>query len=142
MKEYTLRELSEATGFAVATIRKHIKDGKLQAQKVKGKYVITEEEARRAYGQRMKVEAKSDKTKESISFEQRALDVELQKLTDALENLKKGYDSLQKRVKRLEEDIQLLTLVQTTSTKEEDTRGLFRRIGDYLFGKPEKEGNS
>ena len=89
MKEYTLRELSEATGFAVATIRKHIKDGKLQAQKVKGKYVITEEEAKRAYGQRMKVEAKSDKTKESISSEQRALDVEVQKLADALENLKK-----------------------------------------------------
>ena len=45
---------------------------------------------------RMKVEAKSDKTKK-VSFEQRALD-ELQKLTDA-EN--KKNDSLQKRVKRL-----------------------------------------
>ena len=46
-KSYTIKELSQITGYSMNTIRGYIKTGKLKAQLVNNRYQIPQEEAER-----------------------------------------------------------------------------------------------
>lgn len=48
-KSYTIKELSQITGYSMNTIRGYIKTGKLKAQLVNNRYQIPQEEAERVF---------------------------------------------------------------------------------------------
>ena len=48
-ESYTIKELSQLTGYSPNTIRGYIKTGKLKAQLVNNRYQISQEEAERVF---------------------------------------------------------------------------------------------
>ena len=48
-ESYTIKELSQLTGYSPNTIRGYIKTGKLKSQLVNNKYQIPQEEAERVF---------------------------------------------------------------------------------------------
>ncbi len=50
IRAYTLMELTRSLGVTTMTLRKYIKDGKLRARKMAGKWVVTEAALREYLG--------------------------------------------------------------------------------------------
>lgn len=114
-KSYTIKELSQITGYSPNTIRMYIKAGKLKAQLVNNRYQISQEEAERVFRVGKSIKADTD------------LITELRNRISELEN-DKLY--LQKQNMDLWETIRLLTIKQLPGNQ----KGVFTRIKEFFIG--------
>ena len=114
-KSYTIKELSQITGYSPNTIRMYIKAGKLKAQLVNNRYQISQEEAERVFRVGKSIKADTD------------LITELRNRISELEN-DKLY--LQKQNMDLWETIRLLTIKQPPGNQ----KGVFTKIKEFFTG--------
>jgi len=117
-ESYTIKELSQLTGYSPNTIRGYIKTGKLKSQLVNNKYQIPQEEAERVF----KI-GKSIKTDTDLITE----------LRNRINQLESDKAFLQKQVMDLQETIRLLTIKQLPGNQ----KGVFTRIKEFFVGKEE-----
>ncbi len=120
-KSYTIKELSQITGYSPNTIRMYIKAGKLKAQLVNNRYQIPQEEAERVF----KV-GKSITTDTNLVTE----------LKNRISELESDKAFLQKQVMDLQETIRLLTIKQLPGNQKSN-KGVFTKIKEFFVGKEE-----
>ena len=120
-ESYTIKELSQLTGYSMNTIRGYIKAGKLKAQLVNNRYQIPQEEAERVF----KV-GKSITTDTNLVTE----------LKNRISELESDKAFLQKQVMDLQETIRLLTIKQLPGNQKSN-KGVFTRIKEFFVGKEE-----
>ena len=114
-KSYTIKELSQITGYSPNTIRMYIKAGKLKAQLVNNRYQISQEEAERVF-----------KVGKSITTDTNLIT----ELRNRISELESDKAFLQKQVMDLQETIKLLTIKQLP----EYQKGVFTRIKEFFTG--------
>ena len=112
---YTIKELSQITGYSMNTIRGYIKTGKLKAQLVNNRYQIPQEEAERVFRV-----GKSINTDTNLITE----------LRNRISELESDKAFLQKQVVDLQETIKLLTIKQLPGNQ----KGVFTRIKEFFIG--------
>jgi len=117
-ESYTIKELSQITGYSPNTIRGYIKAGKLKAQLVNNRYQIPQEEAERVF----KV-GKSITTDTNLVTE----------LKNRISELESDKAFLQKQVMDLQETIRLLTIKQLPGNQKSN-KGVFTRVKEFFTG--------
>ena len=120
-ESYTIKELSQITGYSPNTIRGYIKAGKLKAQLVNNRYQIPQEEAERVF-----------KVGKSITTDTNLIT----ELKNRISELESDKAFLQKQVIDLQETIRLLTIKQLPGNQKSN-KGVFTRIKEFLVGKEE-----
>ena len=116
-ESYTIKELSQITGYSPNTIRGYIKAGKLKAQLVNNRYQIPQEEAERVF-----------KVGKSIK-----IDTDLiTELRNRISELESDKAFLQKQVMDLQETIRLLTIKQLPGNQK--SKGAFTKIKEFFIG--------
>ena len=117
-KGYTIKELSQITGYSMNTIRGYIKTGKLKAQLVNNRYQIPQEEAERVFRV-----GKSINTDTNLITE----------LRNRISELESDKAFLQKQVMDLQETIRLLTIKQLPGNQKSN-KGVFTRVKEFFTG--------
>ena len=120
-ESYTIKELSQITGYSPNTIRGYIKAGKLKAQLVNNRYQIPQEEAERVF-----------KVGKSITTDTNLIT----ELKNRISELESDKAFLQKQVIDLQETIRLLTIKQLPGNQKSN-KGVFTRIKEFFVGKEE-----
>ena len=114
-ESYTIKELSQLTGYSPNTIRMYIKAGKLKAQLVNNRYQISQEEAERVF-----------KVGKSITTDTNLIT----ELRNRISELESDKAFLQKQVMDLQETTKLLTIKQLPGNQ----KGVFTRIKEFFIG--------
>ena len=128
-KSYTIKELSRITGYSVNTIRGYIKSGKLKAYLVEGRYQVDQTEAERVFKVGKKTGSVED-TKKDIQDDTNLV----LELRDRIRQLESDKAFLQRQILDLQETIKMLT-IRKLPGYQEDTRGVFTRVKEWLVGK-------
>ena len=128
-ESYTIKELSQITGYSTNTIRGYIKGNKLKANLVNGKYQIDQAEAERFFKVGNQVGTTST-TKIDTNFDTNLVT----ELKDRIHQLESDKAFLQKQILDLQETIKMLT-IRKLPGYQEDTRGVLTRVKEWLVGK-------
>jgi DNA-binding transcriptional MerR regulator len=131
-ESYTIKELSQITGYSTNTIRGYIKGNKLKANLVNGKYQIDQAEAERFFKVGNQAGTTST-TKIDTNFDTNLVT----ELKDRIHQLESDKAFLQKQILDLQETIKMLT-IRKLPGYQEDTRGVLTRVKEWLVGKKEK----
>ena len=128
-KSYTIKELSRITGYSVNTIRVYIKSNKIKAHLVNGKYQVDQVEAERFFNTSLVTST----TKKDTNFDTSLVT----ELRDRIHQLESDKAFLQRQILDLQDTIKGLT-IRRLPGYQEDTRGLFTKVREWLVGKKEK----
>ena len=128
-ESYTIKELSQITGYSTNTIRGYIKGNKLKANLVNGKYQIDQAEAERFFKVGNQAGTTST-TKIDTNFDTNLVT----ELKDRIHQLESDKAFLQKQILDLQETIKMLT-IRKLPGYQEDTRGVLTRVKEWLVGK-------
>ena len=128
-ESYTIKELSRITGYSVNTIRGHIKSNKIKAHLVNGKYQVDQVEAERFFNTSLVTST----TKKDTNFDTSLVT----ELRDRIHQLESDKAFLQRQILDLQDTIKGLT-IRRLPGYQEDTRGLFTKVREWLVGKKEK----
>lgn len=131
-ESYTIKELSQITGYSTNTIRGYIKGNKLKANLVNGKYQIDQAEAERFFKVGNQAGTTST-TKIDTNFDTNLVT----ELKDRIHQLESDKAFLQKQILDLQETIKMLT-IRKLPGYQEDTRGVLTRVKEWFTGKKEK----
>lgn len=131
-ESYTIKELSQITGYSTNTIRGYIKSTKIKANLVNGKYQVDQAEAERFF----KVGNQAGTT--STTKIDTKIDTNLvTELRDRIHQLESDKAFLQRQILDLQDTIKGLT-IRRLPGYQEDTRGVFTKVREWLVGKKEK----
>ena len=128
-KSYTIKELSRITGYSVNTIRGYIKSNKIKAHLVNGKYQVDQVEAERFFNTSLVTST----TKKDTNFDTSLVT----ELKERIHQLESDKAFLQRQILDLQDTIKGLT-IRRLPGYQEDTRGLFTKVREWLVGKKEK----
>ncbi len=128
-KSYTIKELSRITGYSVNTIRGYIKSNKIKAHLVNGKYQVDQAEAERVFNTSLVTST----TKKDTNFDTSLVT----ELRDRIHQLESDKAFLQRQILDLQDTIKGLT-IRRLPGYQEDTRGVFTKVREWLVGKKEK----
>ena len=128
-ESYTIKELSRITGYSVNTIRGHIKSNKIKAHLVNGKYQVDQVEAERFFNTSLVTST----TKKDTNFDTSLVT----ELRDRIHQLESDKAFLQRQILDLQDTIKGLT-IRRLPGYQEDTRGVFTKVREWLLGKKEK----
>ena len=128
-KSYTIKELSHITGYSVNTIRGYIKSNKIKAHLVNGKYQVDQVEAERFFNTSLVTST----TKKDTNFDTSLVT----ELRDRIHQLESDKAFLQRQILDLQDTIKGLT-IRRLPGYQEDTRGVFTKVREWLVGKKEK----
>ena len=143
-KYFTIKELSKVTGLSAVTLRRYLKNKKVNAQIVEGAYHISESEAEKVINlakgritDRISDQSIDQKRQEVELLQKRALELEQDKLflQKDIDVRNTQIDYLLNEVKRLNDQIRLLITPQITGKTEpvtifsiaERVKGFFTR---------------
>ena len=128
-KSYTIKELSRITGYSVNTIRGYIKSNKIKAHLVNGKYQVDQVEAERFFNTSLVTST----TKKDTNFDTSLVT----ELKERIHQLESDKAFLQRQILDLQDTIKGLT-IRRLPGYQEDTRGVFTKVREWLVGKKEK----
>jgi len=126
-KYFTIKELSKISGLSVVTLRRYLKNGKINAQMIDGAYHISEQEAEKVINlAKGKItdqisEQNIDQNRPEIELlQRRILELEQDKifLQKEIEVKNNQIDHLLNEVKRLNDQIRLMITPQITGKIE------------------------
>ncbi len=132
-KTYTIKELSQITGYSVNTIRGYIKSTKIRAYLVGGRYQIDQAEAERVF----RVGKKTGSVEDTKNGSQNDTSL-VTELRDRIHQLESDKAFLQKQILDLQETIKMLT-IRKLPGYQEDTRGIFTKVKEFFVGKKENK---
>jgi len=128
-KTYTIKELSQITGYSKNTIRGYIKSTKIRANLVGGAYQVDQAEAEKVF----KVGKIISSTNDTNSGTQ--IDTNLiTEMKDRIHQLESDKAFLQKQILDLQETIKMLT-IRKLPGYQENTRGILTRVKEWFVGK-------
>ena len=128
-ESYTIKELSRITGYSANTIRGYIKSTKIKANLVNGKYQVDQVEAERFFNTSLVTST----TKKDTNFDTSLVT----ELRDRIHQLESDKAFLQRQILDLQDTIKGLT-IRRLPGYQEDTRGVFTKVREWLVGKKEK----
>ena len=131
-ESYTIKELSRITGYSANTIRGYIKSTKIKANLVEGRYQVDQAEAERFF----KVGKKIGTTSTTKIGNQNDTNL-VTELRDRIHQLESDKAFLQRQILDLQDTIKGLT-IRRLPGYQEDTRGVFTKVREWLVGKKEK----
>ena len=128
-ESYTIKELSQITGYSKNTIRGYIKSTKIRANLVGGAYQVDQAEAEKVF----KVGKIISSTNDTNSGTQ--IDTNLiTEMKDRIHQLESDKAFLQKQILDLQETIKMLT-IRKLPGYQENTRGILTRVKEWFVGK-------
>ncbi|OQA61585.1 MAG: hypothetical protein BWY41_00068 [Candidatus Atribacteria bacterium ADurb.Bin276] len=128
-KTYTIKELSQITGYSKNTIRGYIKSTKIRANLVEGRYQVDQAEAERVF----RVGKKTGSVEDTKNGSQNDTSL-VTELRDRIHQLESDKAFLQKQILDLQETIKMLT-IRKLPGYQEDTRGVLTRVKEWFVGK-------
>ncbi len=128
-ESYTIKELSRITGYSTNTIRGYIKSTKIKAHLVNGKYQVDQAEAERFFSTNLVTST----TKKDTNFDTSLVT----ELRDRIHQLESDKAFLQRQILDLQDTIKGFT-IRRLPGYQEDTRGVFTKVREWLLGKKEK----